>query len=173
LRESKELHKDAREKFGGKPLRQSWELPFLFKSISLSKSTGTLHCLYEAQLSVAVAGIDHSVWVAYGFVDTYYESEGSVGGESVDTYHRLKGRPDPLTAGQISANNPIWTPREYFLRVLEIRINQIRGEWHYITDKVVDEAKQYVYCMNFVSNVLVLLKLDLGWETRISFLFFP
>jgi hypothetical protein len=136
LRESKELFKDTRRKFDGKPLRQSWDLPLL------PTSTDRRHSLYEAKISVAVAGIDCSAWIAYGLVDTYFESD-----ESVDRYHQWKGRQgraDPLADGQIDANNPIWTPREYFLKVFEIRINQVRKEWRRIIDKVEDEVKQYV-----------------------------
>jgi hypothetical protein len=142
LRESKELFKDTRKKFDGKPLRQSWDLPLLPGSMNASTSTDRCHSLYEAKISVAVAGIDRSVWIAYGFVDTYFESD-----ESVDRYHRWKGRrgwADPLADGQIDADNPIWTPREYFLKVFEIRINQIRKEWHWIIDKMEDEVEQYV-----------------------------
>jgi len=136
LRESKGLFKDTRKKFDGKPLRQSWDLPLL------PTSTDRHHSLYEAKISVAVAGIDCSAWIAYGLVDTYFESD-----ESVDRYHQWKGcqgRADPLADGQIDANNPIWTPREYFLKVFEIRINQVRKEWRRIIDKVEDEVKQYV-----------------------------
>ena len=90
-------------------------------------------------MSVAVTGIDDWVWTGYGFFDTYFGSK-----ESVDGYHELKGRtgrPDPVAAGQIPANNPIWAPREYFLKVLEIRINEVRREWHVIIDKVEGDVK--------------------------------
>jgi hypothetical protein len=90
--------------------------------------------LYEAQISVAVTGIDYWVWTAYGIVDTYFGSE-----ESVDAYHQMAaptGQPDPLAAGRIAANNPIWTPREYFFKVFEIRINKVRREWNNIIDEV-------------------------------------
>ena len=134
--------KDSRKKFDGKPLRQSWDLPFLSRVRSAATSADKLYCLYEAQISVAVTGIDHWVWTAYGFVDTYFGSK-----ESVARYHRLKvhtGRPDPLAAGQIDTNNPIWTPREYLFKVFEIRINEVLREWHVIIDKVEGDVKEYV-----------------------------
>jgi hypothetical protein len=142
LKESKELLKDSRKKLDGKPLRQSWDLPFLSGPMSAATSADRVYCLYEAQISVAVTGIDHWVWTAYGFVDTYFGSK-----ESVARYHQLKvrtGRPDPLAAGQIAANNPIWTPREYFFRVFEIRINEVLREWHVIIDMVQGDIKEYV-----------------------------
>jgi hypothetical protein len=99
-------------------------------------------------MSVAVTGIDHLVWAAYGIFDTYFGSK-----DSVHRYHRLNwknkvgvGRPDPLAAGQIDANTPIWTPRKYFLRVLQIRIHLVLTEWNKISDVVENKIKQYVWC---------------------------
>lgn len=97
----------------------------------------------EAQTSVAVAGIDDWVWVAYGFFDAYFDSE-----ESVEYYHRMSqsswkaglGRPDPLSAG--GGTGPIWTPREYFLTVFEARILKVLREWRLIMDKVESEVDQ-------------------------------
>lgn len=146
MREGKELLEDARKKSDRKPLRQSWDLPFLSTSMSTSASINKRHSLYEAQISVALIGIDHWVWAAYGLVDTYFESNERVK-ESVSRYDQLKGRQgraDPLAAGHIDASKPIWTPREYFLRVFEIRIKQVQREWHNIVDKAENEVKQYV-----------------------------
>jgi hypothetical protein len=86
-----------------------------------------------------VTGLDYSVWTAYGFVDTYF------GAESVDHYDQLRaftGRPDPLAAGLIDANLALWTPRSYYLKILQIRINRVRREWIAIADKVEKDAKQ-------------------------------
>ena len=99
----------------------------------------TPRCL---QISVVVTGIDHWVWTAYCFVDSYFDSEGTVA-----DYHQLRGRdyqPDPLAAGRISASRPIWTPREYFLKVLEIRMSQVLREWNSILTYVEKEVKWYV-----------------------------
>ena len=134
--------RDSRTKIDGKPLRQSWELSFLSMPSNASKSTDTPYCLYEAQISVTVTGIDHWVWTAYGFVDTYFGSK-----ESVDGYDQMEGptgRPDPLAAGQIPLDHLAWTPREYFFRVFEIRIKEVRRQWHVIIDKVEGDINQYV-----------------------------
>jgi hypothetical protein len=132
-------------------LRQSCKLPFLFRPNSISRSTDTHYCLYEAQISVAITGIDHWVWTAYGFVDTYFGSK-----ESVDGYDQMEGpmgRPDPLAAGQIPADRLLWTPREYFFKVFEIRMNEVRKQWQAIIDKVEGDIKQYVSSVDFVSTV--------------------
>jgi len=111
-----------------------------------------LYCLYEAQISVAVIGIDHWVWTAYGFVDTYFGSK-----ESIDSYYQSKepmGWLEPLGASQIAANTPSLTPREYFFAVLQVRINEVRREWLAILDKLEDDVNQYVYGVDFVGSVL-------------------
>jgi len=127
--------------------------------MNTSKSTDEYHCLYEAQISVTVTGIDNWVWTAYGIVDTYFAS-----GETADDYDtlegRLRGRPDPLAAGQLNADQPIWKPREYFLKVFEIRSNRVLKEWDKIACTVEEEIKRYVLYMDFVSNLPGFLHLD-------------
>lgn len=93
-----------------------------------------------------MTGIDHWVWAAYGFVDVYFESKETVEGYDQMRGRRCKrwGRADPLAVGRIVADEPIWTPREYFLKVVEIRINQVLREWNSIVDKMEKEIKQYV-----------------------------
>lgn len=148
LRESDERFKDTRKKFDGTPLRQSWNFPYLSRSKSASTSVDKPLLLYEAQISIAVAGLDDWVWIAYGFIDTYFDSE-----ESVEGYDQLNqsswkagaGRPDPLMAGQVTATGvPIWAPREYFLKVVKIRTFKALREWRLIVDKVENEVEQYV-----------------------------
>lgn len=123
-------------------MRQCWHLP-LFGSKSVSSSRAE-YFLYEAQVSVAVTGFDDSVWTAYGIVDTYFGTKESIRRYDRFTTGHSSGRPDPLAAGQINADVPIWNPREYFLRVFEIRIIQISREWDFILDRVEDAVKQYV-----------------------------
>jgi hypothetical protein len=132
-------------KFDGKPLRQSWALPFPSGLTSLSPSVDTLYCLYEAQISVTITGIDHSVWTAYDISEDYFGSR-----DSIDDYHQMisrpsGSRPDSLAAGQIRTTNTIWTPREYFFKVFEIRMTEVRRQWKAILGKIEDEIKQYVY----------------------------
>jgi hypothetical protein len=110
--------------------------------MNTSPTTEGLQCLHEAQISVTVTGIDHWVWTAYGICDTYFGSGESIA--AYDQWESRTGRPDPLTAGQLAANNHIWTPREYFFKVLEIRIIEVRREWNMIIDKVDSNVKQYV-----------------------------
>ncbi|KAG4429355.1 hypothetical protein IFR05_015162 [Cadophora sp. M221] len=142
LRESKKSWKDTRRKSNGKPLRQFWELPFLsMPTNNKPASTDERYYLYEAVTSVGVTGSDHWTWAVYGFVDTYWDSR-----ESVDGYHEMKGRSrgraDPLANGQINADEPLWDPRKYFLKVVEIRTGLVLMEWSQIINKMEREVQQ-------------------------------
>lgn len=117
--------------------------------------------LYEATTSIAVTGIDCYIWTAYAFVDTYHDSR-----ESVDSYHRMKGRrrgrADPLAAGQINADEPIWDPRRYFLKVVEIRTGLISIEWSQILDRIEKDLLQYVRCTRLINDVRICC--IVGWS---------
>lgn len=140
-----EVLQDNRRKGDGTPLRQKWPWPSLYGTVNSSTTTNKVdkdYSLYEAQISVAITGIDDSVWTAYGFVDTFCRPE-----ESVKGYHQLTGqgcRPDPLAAGHFDVIVPIWTPRQYFLKVFEIRINQVLREWNLIVDMMENEVERYL-----------------------------
>jgi hypothetical protein len=140
LKESKELLIDSRKRSDGKPLRQSWDLSSMSGPMSASPSVKGSHCLYEAQISITVTGIDHWVYTAYGIFDTYFGSKESV--EVHDKWKSPTGRPDPLSVGQLAANSPIWPPREYFFKVFQYRIQEVRREWKWIWEKVDDEIKR-------------------------------
>ena len=114
--------------------------------MSVPTSAAGLLCLYEAQTSIVVTGIDNWVWAAYGIVDTYFGSK-----ESVRHYHKENGpsaQVDPLAAGQVPAIpslSLIWTPREYFLAIVAIRMNEALRAWRETINVVEDIVKQYVY----------------------------
>jgi hypothetical protein len=87
--------------------------------------------LVESQFSLCLTGIDHTVWTAYALVDTDNDT-----GETVGKYHTMGNshlRPDPLTTGQLSADDPVQGPREYFLKVFEIRVAIVDKKWHRVT----------------------------------------
>jgi hypothetical protein len=144
---------DDRRKGDGTPLRQKWPWPSLSGTVNSSRITDKVdeeYSLYEAQISVAITGIDDSIWTAYGFVDTFCRPE-----ESIKGYHQSSGgngRADPLAAGVFDTNIS-WTPRQYFLKVFEIRINQVLGEWNLIVDMMENEVERY-YDLSFSSRLM-------------------
>src|ERR1700759_5630087 len=61
---------DHRLNAKGDPLRHVHNISFLSWDDS-----GLYDYLYEAQISCMVAGSDESRWVAYGFVETYFDPD--------------------------------------------------------------------------------------------------
>lgn len=114
--------------------------------------------LCEAQVSVLITGSDPWRWVAYCFVDTYFDQED---GESADAYHEDRDvdedtgivvQPDPLTASEKDANLPISSPREYFLAVLRARIRLVKHEWHRLVRRLTELIGTYVRYFITLSN---------------------
>jgi hypothetical protein len=104
--------------------------------------------LYEAHMSCLVAGSDESRWVAYAFVDTYFD-DAEEAKETVEAYHEDSVQDgglhvDPLTFGVITADRAISTPREYFLCVFQIRIAQVKREWEQVVGKIQQSVREYV-----------------------------
>jgi hypothetical protein len=142
-RSSPKACEDHRRDANGSPLRQSQDVSFLNW-----QGSGSPGFLYEAQISCVVAGVDEWRWVAYCFVDTYFDATEEAR-ETVLSYHEdslvAEGmRADPLTFGVTKADDPIQEPRKYFLMVCQIRINQAKREWQQVVAKVQQSIREYV-----------------------------
>ena len=131
---------DRRRFSNGDILRRCRDLSFLNQS-----RTEASEYLYQAQISCVITGPDRWRWVAYCFVDVYYETEGK---ETVSQYYEDSMgedglRTDPLTLGCVDADTPIRDPREYFLKVFWIRLNQVRREWQRVVERLSQEVRAY------------------------------
>ena len=93
--------------------------------------------IQEAQFSCVVAGSDHWRWVGYGFVDA--EIDGILAESSDEDLLQ-----DQIANGELEANFPIWRPRDYWIRVFEIRIGYVKNQWEYLIHKVELGVNQYV-----------------------------
>jgi hypothetical protein len=129
----------------GKRLRKFKDLSFLKGQNSESEDQEN-YCIYQAQISLVVCGVDEWQWVAYAFVDT--EHDGDDLADKAASSERFKE--DPITYG-LDASLPIWKPRQYFLKVFEIRARQTRQEWDQLVRKLVLDISEYVCCatLNF------------------------
>jgi len=142
---------DPRPNANQQPLRRSQHLSFLPLLPTENEAPGTnTNCLYEAQISCLVSGIDQWSWVAYAFVDTYYKGANNT--ESATFYRdsileetESGGvKPDALSGGRLDANRPVWWPKEYFLRVLEPRVEQVKQEWLNTVSRLLSAVELYV-----------------------------
>ncbi len=151
-------------KLKGKPLRHSQSLSFL-AGHSIPSRTSTSNqsdYLCQGQISCVVSGIDKHKWIAYLLADTYLDSgEQSFVEYLHDDYVEGGLRRDPLTNGICDAEMPIWDPREYFLKVLEIQSTKVRQEWVNLVDSLQRMIREYyvsllIFCFPFQSLILKL-----------------
>jgi hypothetical protein len=99
-----------------------------------------------------IAGSDEYRWVAYCFVDTYFDTDESK--ETVQSYHddSLDDEgmfADPFTFGERDAEDPIHKPREYFLEVFRVRMDQVKCEWEQVVTNVQEHIRKYVPVSSF------------------------
>ncbi|KAB8225606.1 hypothetical protein BDV33DRAFT_231018 [Aspergillus novoparasiticus] len=79
-------------------------------------------CIYEAQLSLVVSGVDDYFWTACFCEDSYFR-----GKNPIPDY--LEDKVDGPSFGLRMSKYPIWDPRYYFLFILSIRMSQVAMEW--------------------------------------------
>jgi hypothetical protein len=142
-RMSDKAREDHRLDANASRLRQSQNVSFLNW-----KSSSSSNFLYEAQISCLVAGPDELRWVAYCFVDNYFD-DADEAKETVESYHEDSLGDegmyvDPFTFGVNGAEKGIEMAREYFLSVFQIRINQVKREWEQVVAKVRESVREYV-----------------------------
>ncbi|KAI0535608.1 hypothetical protein GGR58DRAFT_434586 [Xylaria digitata] len=131
----------------GRPLRRGQRLGFLDETPWGVRVTNSEDCIYEAQISCLVAGLDDSSYIGYVFADTYHN--GPHNDESVTNYYEKSNMPghysmDPLSGGMLEADRPLWSPRVYFLRILEFRIESVKEEWVNAVSMIQKKTKSYL-----------------------------
>jgi len=140
---------DTRRRADGSPLRRSEE------SIPLQVNQTPRHAgnwhdyIHEAQISVMVTGIDDWVWTAYCFSDVYFKGESHT--ETVEHYD--EGERDPHSCGTYHAHPPIWNPREYYLRTLSCRMEQVKQEWNNSVARLIQQTEPYVSDPFIISRI--------------------
>ncbi|RYP92940.1 hypothetical protein DL770_000990 [Monosporascus sp. CRB-9-2] len=136
LRRHRKTLQDPRTRRTGEPLRQSQDVTFLRTLLEKNDNSGN-DIIYQAKVSCLVSGWDHYSWVAYMFIDLYFE-ESNVDGdlESIAYYEQQLSdhgvRLDPFTAGETTSYAALREPREYFLQVLAVRLSKIKHEWEHL-----------------------------------------
>lgn len=128
--------------------RQCIDVSFL--DIQNANLEGETQCgIYEAQVSLVICGSDEQQWIAYAFLDCYFNTEGPLDQEF--SYDEIQEDPiawtcefDGAFASLVDANNPIWNPREYFLAILENQMARVVKEWKYVVRQLQRSVKQFV-----------------------------
>ncbi|KAH7355822.1 hypothetical protein BKA66DRAFT_539677 [Pyrenochaeta sp. MPI-SDFR-AT-0127] len=107
------------------PHREWIDLSFL-AHVLLDPGDETFLGIHPAQVSVVLCGTSETRYMVHCFEDTRFDEDRDMG---QDEFSDTGFQADQIAKGKTDANIPIWNPREYFLHVLLIRINQIRDEW--------------------------------------------
>ncbi len=124
---------DPRHDRRNHPLRHHRDVSFL-------NCEGGKAFLYEAQISFVLAGIDEWRWVAYCFVDSYFDEDG----ENAAQYHKDVSdgsHTDPFEYGV--ADKHTEQASEFFLKVFRIRTKQIMQEWERVVRNVEASIRQH------------------------------
>ncbi|KAH9203329.1 hypothetical protein DL95DRAFT_321621 [Leptodontidium sp. 2 PMI_412] len=131
--------KHSAEKVNTKPRRRWTDLSFLQLDATETQDQDPKEVwgIHEAQISFVVTGTDDWRWVAFCFVDT--EIDGVLA-DSSNTDLCF----DQIAAGQLQANFPIWRPRDYWIKIFDTRIEQVRRKWDYLALMLEQGVNQYV-----------------------------
>lgn len=124
---------DSRQDRQGKPQRKSFAIPSMQLPSTLQPPLGGLIC--DSQVSALISVADVGGWTAYMFEDTYYKAREPSQDLDDSCSEPSFYFPDALTAGAIDSTRFLG-PREYFLRVLQIRIEQAFQGWQVVVDKL-------------------------------------
>jgi hypothetical protein len=87
-----------------------------------------------------VTGIDNHYWTAYSIADVYFKAPEC--SETAVYYHQANQ--DPHSGGKDAANQTIWDAREFFLRILACRMEQVREEWNNVISQLLHNIEPYV-----------------------------
>ncbi|KAK1546378.1 hypothetical protein CPAR01_00345 [Colletotrichum paranaense] len=148
-RSTKTLAKDSRVKTTeNEPLRASRDVTFLRKLAGSYEDADLVDGIYSSHMSVMVTGHDEARWTGVGFLESWFEAAlDSPSPDMISCYESdVNGGCilDPLNRGKQEASMSSWLPRQYFLRVLELRLRQVLREWDLIIDNLTKRVQGMV-----------------------------
>ncbi|KAE9365474.1 hypothetical protein N431DRAFT_563398 [Stipitochalara longipes BDJ] len=133
-------------KIRGKRLRNRKNLSLL-NAESRGDDDHEEYLLYPAQTSCALFGVDEWQYTACSFVDTEHESSG--GNELYDWNDDDDAQgldEDPLisiSTAPVPARFPIWRPRQYYAKALEVSAEDACREWSRLAYRLEEDQKTY------------------------------
>jgi len=123
---------DGRLKRSGQSLRTVHDVSFLGAGSGSKSNSGEVDYLCEVQTCISITGLDRWHWTGLCLVDTYFEPESrreDVSDYCICTEDEDSLSLDPFSVGELDADRPLLDPKEYFLRVLDIRARAFLVEW--------------------------------------------
>ncbi|TDZ25775.1 hypothetical protein Cob_v000463 [Colletotrichum orbiculare MAFF 240422] len=117
------------------------DISFLFDNPRASAAS-TSQTLYRSQMSFMVLGYDKWRWTGYFMADRFLESPGNWDVFHGDEEHLPYGfEIDPIRSHFVDPISLIWSPRQYFLVVLETRLKQVAKEWAHVARRLEKASK--------------------------------
>ncbi|KAK0371602.1 hypothetical protein CLIM01_11028, partial [Colletotrichum limetticola] len=133
---AKPMSDNRKKKPSGEPLRASRNVTFLRRLAKHGETQTQTDVIHATNISCMVTGYDQSRWTGLVFSETWFdEILDDPSPDMIARYENdfLDGLVfDPLCRGKDDATKSRWSPRPYFIRVLEIRILQIHREWAFV-----------------------------------------
>ncbi|KAL0766965.1 hypothetical protein CaCOL14_010536 [Colletotrichum acutatum] len=125
---------DRRKKSNEEPLRSSMDITFMRRFTKIPIEATSFDVIYSSHTSAIVTGSDQHRWTGVAFLESWYEDalDDEPHPDMVARYGNDKEDgldSDPLWRGKSDVMRSSWEPRSYFIRILQIRLNQINGEW--------------------------------------------
>lgn len=162
-RKGSQPNTDSREDGTGQTLRKVRCVPFLHGNSHENDHSSCEEHIYQTQLSFLVSGIDNWSWVGYCFVDTYHD--GSDSDDAVQNYPSLDTSPDvfpmdPASGGNFPSSPPFWSPRVYFLQVLQHRLGMVKDEWSNIVSMIQLKTQSYTHGLSLSRQLQQLPETD-------------
>jgi hypothetical protein len=116
------------------------------------------HIIEESQISVVISGWDDQNWVGWGLFNTTSDPTDDFAPEDErelnEDYYAADGEDGPV----INADDPIWDPRHYWLRIIDIRVRLVLKEWIWLVRNI--EAGVITWVSMLIVNVYDMLMCD-------------
>ncbi|OHF00950.1 hypothetical protein CORC01_03778 [Colletotrichum orchidophilum] len=149
FRETTMLKNDDRKKRSNEePLRSSTEITFLRSLTDANFDAHSIDVIYSSHMSVMVTGYDQRRWTGVALIESWFEDElDDPSPDMIARYEKDSDEKDsdendsdendpedeitfdPLCRGRGDATKSEWEPRQYYIRVFEVRLNHVYGEW--------------------------------------------
>ncbi|KXH31009.1 hypothetical protein CSAL01_12923 [Colletotrichum salicis] len=137
-RKHKTLLTDERIKLSdGQPLRTSMDVSFLLPP-TIDVDQEAVHGIYSGHIACSIIGYDQNRWTAHFAIDTWFDGGCGIN-DQVTRYDNDRSdgmETDPCSGGRDDAHRPICSPRLWFLRIMGIRLEQLKDEWESVCHHV-------------------------------------
>ena len=99
--------------------------------------------IHRAHTSLVISGYNDRRWIAYSFQNHTFDDGDDFDDEMDCNYDGFQE--DPIASGGlVDANNPIWSPREYFALIFEYQLTGVLTQWENLVRWIERSIQGYV-----------------------------